>query len=1397
VYAHLRSSGIDVWWDQNCMPNRALTFVEEIRDAVHRAERLVVVIGPKALSSDYVRAEWQAGLAGRKPVVPVLRRVPDGTEDPYTCLPPELRFLHAPSALASGDVEPSLKELTRILGDPVPPPAPILGGPPERPPHFRPRPDAFSEVFDCVLGELTSTRVHAAENRVTVLTGMGGTGKSVLAASLVEAMRSRPTTFLEDGIYWLRGDWRTESPLLRLAALCGERIPDAQDVRAVEDAVTQRLRDQRFLLVVDDALAVAQLTPLVRVLGPGGRMLVTTRHGELATGHQRVAIEPFDEADALALVADWLGIDAEEVPADARRVVALCGRHPFAIAVNAAAASQGLAWSTIAAALERNQLDFAEHEFEEYVYATVDASLAVSVEGLMPPQRERYRELAAFFWESGVPASAVSRFWERRGRLPAHEAERLLVLLRQRSLVSLAGSPERYEVGLHELHRAYLARDEDVAAALAADLLESYRPASPHAWWDVADDGYLSGHLVRHLIRSRPQDELVALLCATDDRRRNRWYHARVEGRADGFAGYVADVALAAGRVPDSLQALITASLRSIARAVPAPLLEAAVNADRWSLERAIAHARLIAEPARRASAMTALLPQVEDRATWLADTLDAIGRSDVAERRPLLDSLADLLTPAELPETLRRAVGWVKEAATPFERRHAALLVHPVLSRVTASGAAEAVRILTGAGIEVPLYLCEVLSEPERSTRIRGALDEARAEPGEIGVFRFALTVSQVASYFEPMTAAAMVAEALAAARALDPGVFRHGTLLQLLPQLSPGDRDPTLDELIGDALRDPSEFAELASGAPPETHGRIRAALETQDLAWIARAAPVFTGEHREALVDRALTEIEARSNAASLLWIDGAELILAMNDQQIARARRVINEQLEGSQRVRALAAVARASSRGRRERAVDDALAAVEGLSDRADRERGYREIALLLEPHQLAAALAAAERIGEPSGIRHLPAMVRHLSPGARERLIELLHRHARASAFWDGFVIVSALPEGLESPALDRLLDLGDGLEPAEEALLLTHLAARITEQERKPTQTRARAAIDRLDSPVHCFQLLLELGDAEAAERALIEVAPTVAPDELATYVATLVPHLPDDRRERWIGAVLARADRGRYVLERLGPCLGQHEARSYLASLIMPDDVEDERMILEAIDHDLPFAPADDKAPAAAALTRRMVELGAAEDAYALLRLGRDDDVTLSGLVEVASHLSRDDVLHIEERLVSTTVSYFTVVDNGTRISNIRPSYLLGRLVPALARVGEVRSANAHAAATDAELRRVDAYIGIATWTQGEARSNALAAAIATVQDLRDVHREKQLGKVGKAVARDPRAAAVAWPNAVEWAGAHPRDEAIEMLAFFAPVAAAVGGTALVDEAFDAIERVLQWWP
>jgi hypothetical protein len=58
------------------MPSRGMTFHQDIQDAVAARERLVLVVGPKAAVSDYVRREWQFALQADRAVTPILHRAP-------------------------------------------------------------------------------------------------------------------------------------------------------------------------------------------------------------------------------------------------------------------------------------------------------------------------------------------------------------------------------------------------------------------------------------------------------------------------------------------------------------------------------------------------------------------------------------------------------------------------------------------------------------------------------------------------------------------------------------------------------------------------------------------------------------------------------------------------------------------------------------------------------------------------------------------------------------------------------------------------------------------------------------------------------------------------------------------------------------------------------------------------------------------------------------------------------------------------------------------------------------------------------------------------------------------------------------------------------------------------
>ena len=167
LYTDLTIRGYAVWWDRVSMPNRGLTFLQEIRDAVEAADRLIAVIGPQAVASDYVRAEWQHALWFAKGVVPVLRL------GDYDLVPPELAKLHGPDFREARIFEEALEELSRILDEPLASLGALLSEVPSLLPHFLPRLEELERVRDQFLADVQRPTVITSAGQVTGLLGHG------------------------------------------------------------------------------------------------------------------------------------------------------------------------------------------------------------------------------------------------------------------------------------------------------------------------------------------------------------------------------------------------------------------------------------------------------------------------------------------------------------------------------------------------------------------------------------------------------------------------------------------------------------------------------------------------------------------------------------------------------------------------------------------------------------------------------------------------------------------------------------------------------------------------------------------------------------------------------------------------------------------------------------------------------------------------------------------------------------------------------------------------------------------------------------------------------------------------------------------------------------------------
>jgi len=182
----LKNRGFDVWWDREAM---------ESRDAIAGVDRVILVVGPKAVVSDYVRFEWQFALEICKPVLPILR-IGD-----YNLIPDELSGSHAPDFRTERSYEDAMEELLRILHTPVPPLGDLYGVD-ALPPNFIKRPDYMKILKNAILPDTSRPVVITSVQRASALHGMGGMGKSVLAAAFARDCETRRT--FPDGVIWVK-----------------------------------------------------------------------------------------------------------------------------------------------------------------------------------------------------------------------------------------------------------------------------------------------------------------------------------------------------------------------------------------------------------------------------------------------------------------------------------------------------------------------------------------------------------------------------------------------------------------------------------------------------------------------------------------------------------------------------------------------------------------------------------------------------------------------------------------------------------------------------------------------------------------------------------------------------------------------------------------------------------------------------------------------------------------------------------------------------------------------------------------------------------------------------------------------------------------------------------------
>jgi 5'-methylthioadenosine/S-adenosylhomocysteine nucleosidase len=377
---------------------------------------------------------------------------------------------------------------------------------PNLPANFIPREPDFQKVKNVLLSKEKKT-VGITGQKVG-LQGMGGIGKTVLAAALAQDKDVRKN--FQDGIFWLIMGREPDlvNRQLQLARELGERerlpIVDVQDGRSY---LSDLLRDKACLIILDDVWDTRHIDAF-NVIGSSSRMMITTRKSELLMGEFEHILNILNDDDALELLARQAGLKRDVLPIQAKDVAKECGNLPLALAMAGAMVRGKLdRWDIVLHRLKVSDLGKIKADFAGYPYPDLFRAVEASIEDLGPKEKKYYLDLAVFQEDTPIPIAVLETLWGPEG-LDSFDVSDLVNLFIDRSLAR----SNTVGLTLHDLQHDFITAIAGDSLRLNEKLLEAYKLKCGNIWLNGPNDGYFFQHLPYHLSRAGKFNDLKTLL---------------------------------------------------------------------------------------------------------------------------------------------------------------------------------------------------------------------------------------------------------------------------------------------------------------------------------------------------------------------------------------------------------------------------------------------------------------------------------------------------------------------------------------------------------------------------------------------------------------------------------------------------------------------------------------------------------------------------------------------------------------------------------------------------------------------------------------------------------------------------------------------------------------------
>jgi hypothetical protein len=283
--------------------------------------------------------------------------------------------------------QPLLRLAALVLGSVILVVAVVRGRPPrlgtlgghELLPAFVTRPTHLAQLRDALVGK------KGPRPRRVALVGMGGAGKSVLAA---EAARDPAIRKAYPEVAWVSVG--QQPPLLERQHRLTKQLGSSDAVIDVEDGrdlLRKLLADRACLIIVDDVW-VREDVRAFDVVGERSALLITTRDGNVAKAFEmaEVEVEELDDDQALALLAGLADKSATSLLATTRDVAREVGNLALGLTM-AGALARDIGWEDVLSLLQAAKLEaFDVTVSGDYRYGTLQKAIQVSIDALVQLQ---------------------------------------------------------------------------------------------------------------------------------------------------------------------------------------------------------------------------------------------------------------------------------------------------------------------------------------------------------------------------------------------------------------------------------------------------------------------------------------------------------------------------------------------------------------------------------------------------------------------------------------------------------------------------------------------------------------------------------------------------------------------------------------------------------------------------------------------------------------------------------------------------------------------------------------------------------------------------------------------------------------------------------------------------